>query len=94
MIILWWNITMINFRLLTAHPASVGETYFGHLCFAFSFGGSMLAGGAACILHGILPFLCTASGSRRVRALHAKLSHHPQRKAMMELGPEGFNWTI
>jgi hypothetical protein len=57
----------------TEHPASVGETYLEHLVFACRFGCRMLAGGVACCIHGLLPFLFTSTGSRIVLELHALL---------------------
>jgi hypothetical protein len=57
----------------TQHPASVGETYLQHLAFACMFGCRMLAGGVACCIHGLLPFLFTSTGSRIVLDLHALL---------------------
>jgi hypothetical protein len=60
-------------RLMTHHPASVGETYFQHLLFATRFGASMILGGLACCLHGLLPFLCTSTGSGIVLALHGRI---------------------
>ena len=89
-------------RLFTAHPGSVGETYLGHLRFAACFGASMIVGGLACMLHGLLPFCLTTSGSRRVRALYDVLSSHPVRRAVIErcppeeaaLAEAAFNWTI
>jgi hypothetical protein len=61
-------------RLFTDHPRSVGETYVEHLCFATTFGARMLAGGVACCLHGLLPFLFTTTGSRTVRALYERMT--------------------
>jgi len=60
-------------RLFTDHPRSVGESYLEHLRFASAFGGAMLAGGIACFLHALLPFICQTTGSRTVLALHARL---------------------
>jgi len=60
-------------RLFTDHPRSVGETYLEHLRFACTFGGRMVRGGAACFLHGFLPFLFTTTGSRTVLALHEQM---------------------
>jgi hypothetical protein len=57
----------------TEHPASIGETYLEHLAFACTFGRRMIAGGAACCIHGVLPFLFTSTGSRIVLDLHALL---------------------
>ncbi len=60
---------MIN-RLFIDHPRSVGETYFGHMHSAWSFGSRMIVAGTACVLHGIFPFLFVKTGSTTVRTLH------------------------
>ena len=85
----------MTLRLLTEHPAAMGETYTQHLRFAFRFGGSMLVGGLACMVHGLLPFSFTTSGSRRVRRLHAILSSPGPRAFPQESGGlDAFNWSI
>ena len=48
----------------TAHPASVGETYLEHMRFARKFGGRMLLGGAAAVVHSWFPFLFVTTASR------------------------------
>ena len=48
----------------TAHPASVGETYFQHMRFARRFGGLMLMGGIAAVVHSAFPFLFVTTASR------------------------------
>ena len=68
-------------RLFTEHPASVGESYFEHLRFAFRTGAMMLIGGCACLVHGLMPFLCTTTGSRTIRALAARLGGAQRRHA-------------
>lgn len=60
-------------KLLTDHPASVGETYAEHFGVATRFGVRMIAGGIGAMLHGVLPFLFTTTGSRTVEALHAEM---------------------
>jgi hypothetical protein len=70
------------FRLFTEHPKTVGETYWQHLRFASRTGMTMMVAGAACVVHGVLPFLCTTTGSRTIRALAARLGGaHPRRMA-------------
>ena len=82
-------------RLLTEHPAAMGETYAEHLQFALRFGGSMILGGLACIIHGLLPFCLTTSGSRRVRTLHAILSRPgPRAMPSRNMAADEFNWSI
>jgi len=56
--------------LFTDHPASVGETYFQHMGAASSFGSRMILAGLACMVHGLLPFLFTKTGSHTVELLY------------------------
>lgn len=60
-------------KLLTEHPASVGESYREHLVHASGFGVRMVIGGLACILHGLLPFLFVRTGSKQVAVLHDRM---------------------
>ncbi len=57
----------------TEHPEAVGETYVQHLGVATSFGARMILGGLACLVHGILPFLFTSTGSRTIVGLHDRM---------------------
>lgn len=66
-------------ELFTDHPASVGESYTEHLLHAGGFGFRMVAGGLACILHGLLPFLFVKTGSRQISALHHRMVTHRTR---------------
>ena len=65
----------------TAHPHSVGETYLEHGLFACRYGAKMTAGGLAALLHGLLPFLFQATGSRITRELNATLDESRARAA-------------
>ncbi len=60
-------------KMFTDHPASVGETYFQHLSHATFFSTRMILGGFACLIHGLLPFLFTKSGSNTIRFLHQRM---------------------
>lgn len=61
-------------RAFTEHPASVGESYFGHLLQASRFGLRMIGAGLACLAHGLFPFLCVTRGSDALSALHAEMA--------------------
>lgn len=61
-------------RLFTDHPRSVGESYLEHAATAGRFGVAMLAGGAACLVHAVVPALFTRTGSNTVKQLHAQMS--------------------
>ncbi len=63
------------------HPAAVGETYVEHMGVATSFGLSMIAGGLACLVHGILPFAFTSTGSRTILRLHDRMVANRTRAA-------------
>jgi hypothetical protein len=65
--------------VFAAHPASVGESYGQHMSMAFSFGMRMIAGGCACLLHGLLPFLFVRTGSGMIGALHDEMVQHRHR---------------
>lgn len=60
-------------RMFSEHPASVGESYFGHLLQASSFGLRMMFAGIACVLHGLLPFLFVTTGSAAIKGLNEEM---------------------
>ena len=53
------------------HPASVGESYFGHMAFALRFAALLLAAGLAALIHAFIPPLFETTASRIVRSLAA-----------------------
>lgn len=59
-------------KLFTAHPATVGETYWSHMAFAAWFASRLLAAGGAALIHAVLPFLFERTASRIVIELHAR----------------------
>ena len=76
------------FKLFTAHPHEVGETYLEHGLFACRYGLKMAAGGLAACVHGILPFLFKTTGSRITRELNATLEASAARaRARTETDP-------
>ena len=65
-------------RLFTAHPETVGETYFGHLAFAAWFASRLFLAGGAALVHALLPFCFETTASRIVREL-AERTHNRAR---------------
>lgn len=61
-------------RLFTDHPRSVGESYAEHARTATHFGLAMLKGGAACLVHALVPAWFTRTGSNTARQLHAEMT--------------------
>jgi hypothetical protein len=62
--------------LFTEHPASVGETYFEHLCAAMGFSLRMMLGGIACLLHAFFPFAFRRTGSDCICELYERMVTH------------------
>lgn len=57
------------------HPASVGESYFGHMGFAIRFATKLFGAGAAALVHAFIPGLCQTTASRKVAELHTMSQH-------------------
>ncbi|MEL6609968.1 MAG: DUF6356 family protein [Pseudomonadota bacterium] len=55
------------------HPASVGESYFGHMRFALGFAGLLFAAAVAALIHAILPPVFETRASDIVKRLHARI---------------------
>ena len=68
----------------TQHPREVGETYGQHFLVATGFGLAMLVGGLACLVHAVLPFLCTRTGSGTIRRLHDQMVANRARAAVTD----------
>ena len=60
-------------RAFTEHPASVGETYTGHMARAACFGLRMIGAGIACLVHALLPFLFQRTGSVAIAELNDRM---------------------
>jgi len=68
------NVAMNVSKLFTDHPASVNETYFGHMAFAAWFASRLLMAASAALIHAILPFMFETTASRIVRELYERTS--------------------
>lgn len=60
-------------RLFTAHPASVNENYWQHLVAAAGFGFRMVWGGIVCLVHAVIPGVCSTKGSDMICELHERM---------------------
>ena len=56
------------------HLIEAGETYFEHLGFAATVGLMALAAGLACLIHALVPGLCTRTASRTIGLLNQLLA--------------------
>ena len=53
----------------TAHPASVGESYFGHMRFASRFAARLFAIAGAALVHAVIPALFETTASDQIKAM-------------------------
>ncbi|EBA12060.1 DUF6356 family protein [Roseobacter sp. CCS2] len=59
--------------LFLDHPATVDETYFQHMRFAFSFAFWLGVAAFAALVHAIIPALCETTASRILKRLHTRI---------------------
>jgi Family of unknown function (DUF6356) len=67
-------------RIFISHPAAVNETYLEHLGSASSFGTRMIAGGVACLIHGLIPCWFERTGSNQVRRLYDRMVENRRKR--------------
>jgi hypothetical protein len=67
--------------LMTRHPRSLGETYGEHLGAASSIALTLMGAGAACLIHGLLPFAFETTASRAIARLHSRISQRTAPRA-------------
>ena len=67
------NPTILS-RLFFDHPASVNESYFGHMRFALGFAFWLIVAGFAALIHALVPALCETTASRILSRLTARMS--------------------
>ncbi|WP_298292966.1 DUF6356 family protein [uncultured Litoreibacter sp.] len=63
------------FATFRTHPASVGETYLGHMGFALRFACKLFVAAGAALVHAFIPPLCETTASRKVKELY-EMCHH------------------
>lgn len=59
---------------MTAHPASVGETYWQHRWMAHQYAWSLFGAACAALIHGFLPFLFINTASATIKSLNSAMS--------------------
>ena len=61
-------------RLFLAHPHKVGEGYFEHMLFAFTFSGRLAKAAGAALLHAFVPALCETTASQAIIDMHSEIA--------------------
>lgn len=61
-------------KIFLDHPATVNESYFGHMAFALTFAFWLTVAGIAALIHAFIPALCETTASRILGRLTAKMN--------------------
>ena len=61
-------------RAFTAHPATVGESYLQHFCFALRFSLRLFAAAGAALIHALVPACFETTASDLIKRMHDDLS--------------------
>ncbi len=69
-------------KAFTEHPAAAGETYWQHLAFTLGMGARLMFAGFVILLHGILPFTLTYTGSNQLKKCNKILSERAAKAQM------------
>ncbi|WP_369385548.1 DUF6356 family protein [Sphingomonas changbaiensis] len=81
-------------KLFRDHPAEVGETYGEHFAAAGGFGLKMIAGGAACVVHALVPGLFVTTGSGTVKKLYDQMVAKRAAKRAANIEMRSIEWVI
>lgn len=74
-------------KAFTEHPAAAGETYWQHLLFTLGMGARLMFAGFVILIHGILPFALTYTGSKHLKKCNKILSERAQKAQMADESP-------
>ncbi len=69
-------------KAFTEHPAAADETYWQHLAFTLGMGARLMFAGFVILLHGILPFTLTYTGSNQLKKCNKILSERATKAQM------------
>jgi hypothetical protein len=81
-------------KLFRAHPADLGESYGEHFRAAFGFGVAMIGGGAACIVHALVPGIFQTTGSGTVKRLYELMVAKRAAKREANIEMASIEWVI
>jgi hypothetical protein len=81
-------------RLFHDHPADLGESYGEHFRAALGFGAAMIAGGAACIVHALVPGWFPTTGSGAVKRLYDHMVAKRDAKRAANIEMISIEWVI
>lgn len=80
--------TSLAGRLFVDHPRSLGMGWAEHGLGAIKIGTRMIGGGAACLVHAVVPGWFTQTAGRTVERLHGEMLHRRATAANPERWPD------
>lgn len=80
--------------IFTRHPRELGESYGEHFGVAVTFGAKMVAGGIACMIHGLVPALFATTGSGTVKRLYDQMVAKRDAKRLANIEMRSIEWVI
>ena len=60
-------------KFFTAHPETVGETYWQHMAVALSFAGALFGAAFAALVHAFFPAWFEKTASAKITCLHERM---------------------
>lgn len=81
-------------RIFLSHPRAVGESYGEHAATAGRFGFTMIIGGAACVVHAVVPALFARTASDAVKRLYGQMLARQPGMAARKPAYEQPEWQI
>jgi hypothetical protein len=60
-------------KFFTAHPQTVGETYWQHMAVALSFSGALFGAAVAALVHAFFPAWFEKTASAKITSLHERM---------------------
>lgn len=66
------------------HLQDAGESYVEHMAFAATVGLLTLSAGLACLIHALIPALCTRTASRTIRLLYRLMDERGELQSVRE----------
>ena len=80
--------TGVVHRLFAEHPRSLGMSWASHGAGAIKIGAELIAAGAACLIHAIVPALFTQTAGKTVDRMHRHMTSRRAGAANPEAWPD------
>ena len=73
-------------KFFTAHPETVGETYWQHMAVALSFAGALFGAAFAALVHAFFPAWFEKTASAKIACLHERIVRNRKKQTTRKDG--------